>query len=100
MDALHEPNTAASSRPCLQAHRRHQASWCSPVVAVAGGISLAAFWLLLWLAHTEGGANSHTYRRLAALRRCLAAAAEDGPLGGLPVALQRLAGAYGKAHHL
>ena len=83
-----------------QAHRRHHSSGISLAISAAVGVSLAAFWLLLWLAHTEGSAGSRTYRRLASLRRRLAEAAEAGPLGGMPVALRRLARAGGKAHEL
>lgn len=64
-------------------------------------IVLVAFWMLLWLAHTEGGAKSRIYRRLASVRRRLAVAADAGPLETLPVALRWLAGVgSGKPHEL
>lgn len=67
-------------------------------MAAAGAVALAAFWLLLWLAASDGGKESRTFRRLASAQRRLAAASDEGPagllLGCLPTAV--LAGA--KAH--
>ena len=76
----------------LKARRRWEGSWSSVAVTTAAAAALA-FWLLLWLVRSEGGVKCAKYRRLAAVRRRLAAAAE-GP-AALPTVLRQ---SWGKLH--